>query len=134
MTRLDLDLPGRAETSGIKRVNFDIVQIFVRPMPHQTRALAELMAQTRFDAILTDAGFFGILPFLLGDPAARPPVLDLQHDAADGEQPRHRAERPGNAAVVIAPGAAAQPRADPAGAEGVAARVARTRRITCSIA
>ena len=75
MTRLDLDLPGRAETSGIKRVNFDIVQIFLRPMPLQTRALAELMAQTRFDAILTDAGFFGILPFLLGDPAARPPVL-----------------------------------------------------------
>lgn len=75
MTRLDLDLPGRVETSGIKRVNFDIVQIFLRPMPLQTRALAELMGQTRFDAILTDAGFFGILPLLLGDPAARPPVL-----------------------------------------------------------
>jgi MGT family glycosyltransferase len=75
MTRLDLDLPGRAETSGIKRVNFDITQIFVAPMPLQTRALSELVAQTRFDAILADAGFFGILPFLLGDPAARPPVL-----------------------------------------------------------
>ena len=33
------------------------------------------MAQTRFDAIIVDAGFFGILPFLLGDRAARPPVL-----------------------------------------------------------
>ena len=75
MTRLDIDLPGRTDTSGIKRVNFDIVRIFVRPMPHQAEALSRLMAQTQFDAIITDAFFFGILPFLLGDRAARPPVL-----------------------------------------------------------
>jgi UDP:flavonoid glycosyltransferase YjiC (YdhE family) len=75
MTRLDIDLPGRAETSGIKRVNFDIVRLFVQPMPHQTTVLSRLMAQTQFDAIIVDAGFFGILPFLLGDRAARPPVL-----------------------------------------------------------
>jgi MGT family glycosyltransferase len=74
-TRLDIDLPGRADTSGIGRVNFDIVRLFVAPMPHQTAVLAELMAQTRFDAIIADAGFFGILPFLLGDRDARPPVL-----------------------------------------------------------
>jgi hypothetical protein len=71
-TRLDIDLPGRADTSGIGRVNFDIVRLFVAPMPHQTAVLAELMAQTRFDAIIADAGFFGILPFLLGDRDARP--------------------------------------------------------------
>src|SRR6478672_2644146 len=75
LTRLDIDLPGRTKTSGIKRVNFDIVRLFVQPMPHQTRVLSELMAQTAFDAIIVDAGFFGILPFLLGDRAARPPVL-----------------------------------------------------------
>jgi MGT family glycosyltransferase len=75
MTRLDIDLPGRTETSGIKRVNFDIVRLFVQPMPHQTAALSRLMAHTKFDAIIVDAGFFGILPFLLGDRAARPPVL-----------------------------------------------------------
>jgi MGT family glycosyltransferase len=75
MTRLDIDLPGRAETSGIKRINFDIVRLFVRPMPHQTTVLSRLMAPTKFDAIIVDAGFFGILPFLLGDRAARPPVL-----------------------------------------------------------
>jgi MGT family glycosyltransferase len=75
MTRLDIDLPGRAETSGIERLNFDIVRLFVQPMPHQTTVLSRLMAQTKFDAIIVDAGFFGILPFLLGDRAARPPVL-----------------------------------------------------------
>ncbi|HKH52675.1 MAG TPA: nucleotide disphospho-sugar-binding domain-containing protein [Mycobacterium sp.] len=75
LTRLDIDLPGRVDTSGIKRVNFDIVRLFVQPMPHQARVLSELMAGTRFDAVIADAGFFGILPFLLGDRQARPPVL-----------------------------------------------------------
>jgi len=75
MTRLDIDLPGRVDTSGIKRVNFDIVRLFVQPMPHQARALSELMARTQYDAVIVDAGFFGILPFLLGDRRARPPVL-----------------------------------------------------------
>jgi MGT family glycosyltransferase len=74
-TRLDIDLPGRAETTGIKRVNFDIVRLFVQPMPHQARALARLTSRVRFDAIIADAGFFGILPFLLGDRAGLPPVL-----------------------------------------------------------
>ncbi len=74
-SRLDADNPGRADTSGIKRINFDIVRLFVAPMPHQADELAELMAQTRFDAVIVDAGFLGILPFLLGERAARPPVL-----------------------------------------------------------
>lgn len=69
------DLPGRAETSGVDRLNFDIEHVFVRPMPLQAAALDELMAATRFDVILTDAFFLGVLPMLLGDPAARPPVL-----------------------------------------------------------
>ncbi len=73
--RVDADCPGRAETSGIKRVNYDIVRLFVAPMPYQAKALTELLAQQRFDAVLADYGFFGIMPFLLGDRAARPPVL-----------------------------------------------------------
>ncbi len=56
-------------------MNFDVVRLFLQPMPHQTRTLARLMSQTNYDAVLADAGFFGILPFLLGDQHARPPVL-----------------------------------------------------------
>jgi MGT family glycosyltransferase len=66
---------GREETSGFKRLNFDLVRLFVAPMPFQTKALADLMAQKRFDAILADYGFFGVLPFALGDRSARPPLL-----------------------------------------------------------
>jgi len=43
-TRLDIDLPGRADTSGIKRVNFDIVRLFVAPMKHQAAELSKLSA------------------------------------------------------------------------------------------
>lgn len=74
-TRLDADLPGRADTSGIKRVNFDIVRLFLSPMPHQAAELSTLLADNHFDALIVDAAFFGIVPFLLGDRGARPPVL-----------------------------------------------------------
>ena len=72
---LDADLPGRAETSGVARVNFDIKHIFIRPLPHQAAALQEAMAAHRFDAIVADAFFLGILPMLLGERTSRPPVL-----------------------------------------------------------
>src|SRR5690242_7917723 len=77
----DLDLAllgadsGREDINGIKRLNFDIVRLFIAPMPHQAKALAQLLAQRRFDAILADYGFFGVLPFTLGERSARPPVL-----------------------------------------------------------
>ncbi|TPG37272.1 glycosyltransferase [Mycolicibacterium hodleri] len=74
-TSLDADLPGRTETAGVARINFDVRHVFVRPLPHQAAAVDELMTTTRFDAIIADAFFLGILPMLLGDPASRPPVL-----------------------------------------------------------
>lgn len=72
---LDADLPGRTETSGVARINFDITHLFIRPMPHQAAALEELMDAHRFDAIVADAFFLGILPMLLDKRAARPPIL-----------------------------------------------------------
>ncbi|KUI27219.1 glycosyl transferase [Mycobacterium sp. IS-1742] len=74
-SRLNERFPGRAETSGIERVDFDITNVFVAPMPYQAAALAEAFAETRYDAVIADAMFFGIMPFLLGEPTARPPIL-----------------------------------------------------------
>lgn len=73
--RLDEQFPGRARTAGVRRVDFDLTHLFVAPMRHQAAALAELFTETRYDAVIADAMFFGVLPFLLGDPAARPPIL-----------------------------------------------------------
>ena len=110
-TRLDADNPGRAETSGIKRVNFDIVRLFVAPMPHQTTALAELMAQKHADAVIVDYGFFGIMPFLLGD--RRPtPSAPLQHHTVDARQPRHRTTGLGLPPSSTRPGKGSQPGAE----------------------
>jgi MGT family glycosyltransferase len=74
-SRLNERFPGRAKTSGVARVDFDITHVFVAPMPDQTAALAEAFAETRYDAVIADAMFLGILPFLLGERDARPPVL-----------------------------------------------------------
>lgn len=72
---LDAELPGRAETSGIARINFDVEHVFVRPLPHQHNAVQELLADNDYDAILSDAFFLGVLPLLLDDTAVRPPIL-----------------------------------------------------------
>lgn len=72
---LDADLPGRAATSGIARINFDVKHVFVRPMPHQAAALAEILAGGSVDAILVDAFFLGVLPLLLDADTPRPPIL-----------------------------------------------------------
>ena len=69
------DSSGRRRTTGIKALNLAIIRLFLAPMPHQAEELAAAMAQTRFDAIIVDYGFFGIIPLLLGPPADRPPVL-----------------------------------------------------------
>lgn len=71
----DADLPGRAETSGIARINFDVAHVFVRPLPFQFDALQELLAERTYDAIITDAFFLGVLPLLLDESTSRPPIL-----------------------------------------------------------
>jgi MGT family glycosyltransferase len=69
------DSSSRDKTSVIKALNRGIIRLFLTPMPHQAAELSTAMARTRFDAIIVDYGFSGIVPFLLGDPAHRPPVL-----------------------------------------------------------
>jgi MGT family glycosyltransferase len=69
------DAADRGNTSAIKAFNDGVVRLFLNPMPHQAAELAAAMARTHFDAMIVDFGFFGIIPFLLDDPAKRPPVL-----------------------------------------------------------
>jgi MGT family glycosyltransferase len=91
-TALDAEMPGRVDTSGTARLNFDIKHVFVRPLPYQAAALSDALAGNAFDAVLTDALFLGILPMLLENRPDRPSVLTYSttplfltsHDTAPG--------------------------------------------------
>jgi len=69
------DAASRGRTSKVKALNRAIIRLFLAPMPHQYAELVAALAATRFDAIIADYGFFGVIPLLVGDPAARPPIL-----------------------------------------------------------
>jgi MGT family glycosyltransferase len=69
------DSSSRGRTSVIKALNLAIIRLFLAPMPYQAAELTAAMAQTRFDAVIVDYGFFGIVPILLCDTPDRPPVL-----------------------------------------------------------
>ncbi len=131
----DLDLAllesdsGREKTSGVKRLNFDIVRLFVAPMPHQAKALTELLAQKRFDAILADYGFFGVLPFATRRRRRAAAGAALLHDPADDQQPRHRSRRAWAAAVDEFARPTAESHPEHGVAEGLAASVAEGRQL-----
>lgn len=72
---LEASFPTRAGKKGLGRLRFDITAMFVDPIPHQYRAIRELLDAAPADAILVEQGFMGIFPLLLGPRAARPPVL-----------------------------------------------------------
>ncbi|WP_319456215.1 MULTISPECIES: nucleotide disphospho-sugar-binding domain-containing protein [unclassified Mycobacterium] len=69
------DASSRGKTSKVKALNLAIIRLFLAPMPHQYAELTSVLATTRFDAIIADYGFFGVIPLLVGHPAARPPIL-----------------------------------------------------------
>jgi len=69
------DSSTRGKTSKVKALNLAIIRLFLAPMPSQAAELRVALAATRFDVIIADYGFFGVIPLLLGDPAARPPIL-----------------------------------------------------------
>ena len=69
------DAASRGRTSKVKALNLAITRLFLAPMPHQLSELSRAMATTRFDAVIADYGFFGVIPLLLGDRATRPPIL-----------------------------------------------------------
>jgi MGT family glycosyltransferase len=69
--RDDVGMPPRA--SRIARFNRDTLAFSVAPMARQADALTRLLEEHRYDAVIADYVFFGIMPFLLR--ADRPPIL-----------------------------------------------------------
>ena len=72
---LDAAVPGRAALKGLDRMRFECNHIFLDAIPHQRRALDDLIERDPPDAVLIDPGFAGALPLLLGPTRGRPPIL-----------------------------------------------------------
>lgn len=70
-------LPDRHRFRGVAAGRYDILNLFVRPLPAQHRALAAALAEERYDAVVCETAFLGALP-LLSEPAAqRLPVVGV---------------------------------------------------------
>src|SRR4051794_8834187 len=74
---LDDWLPGRDQQRGLGALRHDMVGVFVRVIPGQHRALREAIAATSYDAVIGEFGFTGMLPLLLDEGGARPPVVGV---------------------------------------------------------
>ncbi|WP_350348813.1 nucleotide disphospho-sugar-binding domain-containing protein [Agromyces sp. G08B096] len=68
-------LPERDRHRGVAKLEYDIQTVFIRPIPDQTRALEEAIAQLSPDAVIVEAAFAGAVPLLLDDPTSRPPII-----------------------------------------------------------
>ncbi|MGE0216975.1 nucleotide disphospho-sugar-binding domain-containing protein [Mycolicibacterium sp.] len=69
------DSAQRAAASGVSGMSEAITRLFLWPMPHQAAEIDAALAATRYDAIIADHGFFGVLALLLGSRRDAPPVL-----------------------------------------------------------
>jgi UDP:flavonoid glycosyltransferase YjiC (YdhE family) len=75
---LDTWMPGRSARRGIDAGCHDVINLFIRPLRSQHRALMEALRRQCFDAVVAEAAFLGTLPLLLRVPASqRPPVVGV---------------------------------------------------------
>ncbi|BDZ46116.1 glycosyltransferase [Naasia aerilata] len=75
---LDAWLPGRDKYKGLAAVRYDIIGMFVKPIPDQYRAVQEALSEQSYDAILGEVAFLGLMPMLLKEPAGtRVPVVGV---------------------------------------------------------
>ncbi|GAB3738253.1 glycosyltransferase [Microlunatus parietis] len=62
---LDGQFPDRARLTGVARMKFDLVQLFLKPVPAQLRAVREAVAAEPTDAVLAEPLFVGGGAYLL---------------------------------------------------------------------
>lgn len=75
MDDTEWDSAARGQTSGTSGLNEAIIRIFLRPMARQLAELDAVLAQRRFDAIIADVHFLGVVALLLRGRTNRPSVL-----------------------------------------------------------
>lgn len=68
---LDAWLPGRDRYRGLAAGRYDVIGLFVGPLPAQHHALTAALAAERYDAVVCESSFLGALPLLLSVSADR---------------------------------------------------------------
>jgi MGT family glycosyltransferase len=72
---IDASFPGRIGLTGPAAIRYDMLEIFLKPVPHQVAAVRKALEQEPTDVILSEPLFAGMIAFA-GD-AATPPVVAL---------------------------------------------------------
>ncbi|WP_375424133.1 glycosyltransferase [uncultured Friedmanniella sp.] len=70
-------LPDRARHRGLAAGRYDILNLFVRPLAAQHTALQVAVASRRYDAVVCEAAFLGVLPLLAQPRHERLPVVGV---------------------------------------------------------
>lgn len=74
---LDAWLPGRDKMRGLAAVRYGMIGMFARVIPGQWRAVESLLESGSFDAIIGEASFTGLAPYLARAPKDRLPVVGV---------------------------------------------------------
>ena len=74
---IDETFPGRVGLTGPAAVRYDMIEIFLRPLPHQAAAIDAALEAEHTDVVFAESLFAGIMPLLLRPRSARPAVLNL---------------------------------------------------------
>lgn len=72
---LDQRYPERVKLTGAARIRFDLIELFLKPVPGQLRAIKEALAAEPTDAVLAEPLFVGGSAYLLQRNAAADPML-----------------------------------------------------------
>ncbi len=75
--RLDDWLPGRQHLRGVAAGRYDILGLFIGPLPAQHRALQQALDADHYDAVVCEAAFLGVLPLLSVPATERLPVVGV---------------------------------------------------------
>jgi UDP:flavonoid glycosyltransferase YjiC (YdhE family) len=72
---IDASFPGRVGLTGPAAIRYDMLEIFLKPVPHQVAAVRKAIEDEATEVILSESMFAGMIAFV-GD-ASTPPVVNL---------------------------------------------------------
>ncbi|CAN5559361.1 glycosyltransferase [soil metagenome] len=72
---IDESFPGRVGLTGPAAIRYDMIEIFLRPVPYQVAAVRAALAEKHTDIVMAESMFAGILGLIVEDD--RPPIINL---------------------------------------------------------